>query len=167
MVYREAGELVKKYWAGETTPEEETALKDFFKSGPEDLDEELKQAAPLFIYFDRESSRVPGVIQMPWEQDAQKQTANARRRTASWPGRYWEYVALLALVLGSMWLMRPAASLRLPATARADTFQNPDKAWDATRKALKILASNLNKGKEQIKKIGVFSEAEKTIRNQR
>ena len=45
-------DLLQKYFEGETTGEEEKALRDFFRS--EDVPERLADCKPLFAYFDEE-----------------------------------------------------------------------------------------------------------------
>jgi hypothetical protein len=70
-------------------------------------------------------------------------------------------------VLGSIWILKPGTRAALWRTTADDTFQDPEKALDATQKALQILATNLNKSKEQMQKLALFHEAEQKVKEGR
>jgi len=48
MTIEQVNELLEKYWAGDTSLEEESALKVFFSEG--NIPEELKKYQPLFLW---------------------------------------------------------------------------------------------------------------------
>ncbi|THH39371.1 hypothetical protein [Neolewinella litorea] len=54
MKHQRITELLDRYFAGETTLEEERALKKYFRGSH--VAEDLKVYAPLFAYWDREAS---------------------------------------------------------------------------------------------------------------
>ncbi|WP_116106267.1 hypothetical protein [Lewinella sp. IMCC34191] len=54
MNHAQATELIERYFAGETTLEEERSLKAYFQSG--DVAQELQTYAPLFAYWQQEAS---------------------------------------------------------------------------------------------------------------
>ena len=58
MRYEEAAALLEKYWAAETTLEEERALGEYFRQTV--IDERLAAYRDVFVYFEKESERVPG-----------------------------------------------------------------------------------------------------------
>lgn len=58
MKYEEAAALLEKYWAAETTLEEEKALAEYFRQPV--IDERLAAYRDVFVYFEKESERVPG-----------------------------------------------------------------------------------------------------------
>lgn len=161
MDYREAGQLLDKYWKAETTLEEEQQLKNFFRSQTGALPPGLSEAAPLFGFYHEEATRkIPGMA-APWEQE-NKTAAKKPGRLRIWRN-YWEYAAIFVLVLSSMWILRPTSPPPGRQAAVQDTFDDPQQAMEATQKALEILAANLNKGKNEMQKLSLFNEARQKV----
>jgi len=160
MDYREEKTLIRKYWMGETSLEEERRLRIFFRGAPENLDSELLEAAPLFAFWDEEEARHCPPLQGPWKAPSRRRPGRVRRLD-----RYWEYAAFLLLILGSLWMMRPGKLASNQAASGARVIEDPQEAWKATRRALEILAANLNKGKDQMEKLSLFHQAEQAVRS--
>lgn len=162
MEYREARDILEKYWLGDSTLEEEKRLKDFFHSREDDLPADLQEVAGLFDFYEAEVSLGMSDNPQPEVCDLEVKRHVGTRPVKLWR-RYWEYAAIFLLVLGSIWLFRPA-SRTVRETAAVDTFQSPQKAMEATQKALQVLAANLNKGKAEMQKLSIFNEAEQKVK---
>lgn len=162
MDYREARVLLNKYWEAETTLEEERKLKVFFASHEEQLPTDLSEAAPLFNFYHEEAAvKMPEwEAPSPWESKKGTVIRQGRLRIAR---NYWEYAAIFVLVLSSIWLLRPTAHNADKQVAVQDTYDDPQQAMIATQKALEILASNLNKGKNEMQKLALFNEARQKV----
>ncbi|MDX1628995.1 MAG: hypothetical protein R3345_09875, partial [Fulvivirga sp.] len=46
-----------------------------------------------------------------------------------------------------------------------DTFEDPQAAFEETKRALKIISANFKKGREEARKISVFHEAQEKAKN--
>jgi hypothetical protein len=161
MDYREQKALLRKYWAAESTLEEERQLKAFFRDAPRDMDPELAAAAPLFRLLDLEAEKkcphgTVGTSTVPG--------GSARIRRL---GRYWEYAAVAAVVIGSLWIALSGSLTRPPAVSRVEVIRDPQEAWQTTRAALEQIAANLNKGKQQMGKLSVFHQAQQAVAGSR
>lgn len=158
MDYREQKALLRKYWAAESSLEEEKRLKAFFRDAPPQMDAELMAAAPLFRLLDQEAAKAHPEFEGPWRTSRLSRGRRIRRMR-----HYWEYAALCALILGSLWMAAPGTRTGAPVASQREVIQDPDAAWKTTRQALEVIAANLNKGKDQMKKLAVFHEAQEVI----
>jgi hypothetical protein len=107
MNYEEISALLEKYWDGESTLDEERALKTYFAKEP--VDERLRNVAPLFAAL-----RADKAIELrrdPVVQFAPGPATVWRRWTLAAAA-----VALL-ITAGWWWMSRPAEPLALPALA--------------------------------------------------
>jgi hypothetical protein len=165
MDYREIREVMNKYWRGESTLEEEKQLKNFFHGHPEVLPQELEQVRDLFGFFEKESLVATDAISLP-EKGRLKIKKPLAHRERYLLKSYWEYAAIFLFLLASVLLFNPKNRNEKSAAAMiTDTYQNPQQAFDATQKALALLAANLNKGKDEMQKLAVFNQAEEVVRN--
>ena len=160
MEFNKIRELLDRYWEGESSLEDEAQLRSFFSTNRQDLPADLKEAQPLFSYFAAEAEielpalpemEVP-VVQMP-------------------PPRPWEhwmkYAAIFLMAVGVGYAARSFQSRQeriLIADANHDTYNDPQKAFAATQKALQLLAKNLNKGTSQVQKLSYFNEATEKLK---
>jgi len=161
MDYREQKALLRKYWAAESTVEEERELKAFFRTAPRDMDPELKAAAPLFRLLDLEAEK-----KCPRRQGGGPLVPGEGLRIGRL-GRYWEYAAVAAVVIGSLWIALSGSLTRPAAVSRVEVIQDPREAWQTTRAALEQIAANLNKGKQQMGKLSVFHQAQQAVTGSR
>lgn len=167
MDYREIREVMNKYWQGESTLEEEKRLKNFFHEHPEALPQELERARDLFDFFEKDSLVVTDAISLP-DRSQLKMGKPLAHRGAYLLKSYWEYAAIFLLLLASVLLFNPKDHAVRPADVGIkDTYQNPQQAFDATQKALAMLAANLNKGKDEMQKLAVFNQAEEIVGNRK
>lgn len=142
MDYKRIILLVEKYWQTETTLEEEAELRAFFSKPHSNLPKELKEAAPLFQYFHKETQR-------NWPVE--------KVRTSLW--RQWKYAAVLVVAAGGFLFWHLHERQQEIITRKQHEVNNPQRALEETRKALQLLAKNLNKGTSKMEKLSYFNEA--------
>jgi hypothetical protein len=154
--------LLERYYAGETTPDEERRLKNLFLSG--DVPEGYESETDIFRFIDEESL-VP-----PCSQDLSERIISAlpdqtgglritvRRRIYQFSG-----AAAAILVIIASWLFLTRS------TEPADTFDDPKVAYAEAMKVLYEVSSKLNEGvgslqpvskmnSASVRTIGVFDE---------
>jgi cytoskeletal protein RodZ len=108
--------LLEKYWEGETTLEEERALKAYFAEGAPD--ERLRPYAPLF-----QALREEQAVQL-----AKSKVVPLRPQAYNW--QRWAAAASVALLLGAGWWMfskEPAAALATDEKQEVKTTQPIEK----------------------------------------
>lgn len=148
MDYKRISVLLEKYWEGETTLEEEAALRDFFSTSHPDLPEELLEAAPLFQYFRVEAEKV-------WEAPPVKVVKLS-------PWRHWmKYAAVMLVAVGIGYALKQhqQREQQVLVAMQQPNMNDPQKAFDETKRALQLLAKNLNKGTSGMQKLSYFNEA--------
>lgn len=150
MDYKLISELVEKYWEGETSLEEEAILREFFSTPHTGLPPELEEAAPLFQYLHTEA-----VTEIVWPDTATKVVKLQ-------PAQHWmKYAAILLMALGLGYgIQHRGQRVAIAETSiSAEDMDNPRYALEETKKALRLLAKNLNKGTTQMQKLSYFNEA--------
>ncbi|MBS0029622.1 hypothetical protein ACTJJ0_17575 [Chitinophaga sp. 22321] len=148
MDYNRISALLEKYWEGETSLEEEETLRVFFSTPHPDLPEALQEAAPMFRYFRAEAEKV-------WE------VPPARVVKLS-PMHHWmKYAAILLVAVGIGYAVKQHGQRERQAVVamKEQELNDPQRAFDETRKALQLLAKNLNKGTSKMQKLSYFNEA--------
>jgi hypothetical protein len=131
--------LLKKYWAGETTPEEEKTLKSFFQEIPSGHKE-----AEYFNYLSASRKRQPDVA-------------------FSHPGRkirtYWLSAAAAIVILFVVGMFTFQYE---PAPKYA--VEDPAKALEITRNSLRMVSEGLNKGKTYSSEINKINKAKEIVK---
>lgn len=161
--------LVNKYWEGETTVAEERELKQFFHSHQaKDLPEPLREVASLFQYYVAEENKQPlgaAFDQQLLDQLRARPFTNAEGQR-SWYLNLLKLAACLFLVVSAVLVFRneqrkARAQQRL---AELGTYEDPQQAYEATKKALLLVSAQLNKGKTYTVEITRISEAEEVVK---
>lgn len=103
MNFERINDLIEKYFAGETSLEEEKILRGYFNGS--NIDPRLLSYAPLFQFFEREKTVVFPDAKMPKFQETK--TVNIQKQPFSYKilrgGNFWKLAATLAfLVVGSV-----------------------------------------------------------------
>jgi len=157
--------LLEKYWACETSLEEENELKDFFNQ--EEIPEHLLPHAPLFKYLKEESSNptLDEYFDQEVLQALEPNKAGKQVVMKTWYKPYLKVAAVLViLVVASFALTRFLNQQEEPALL-ADTYDNPEDAFEETKKALLLISKSIGKGRVQTQKIASFHQAEQKIKN--
>ncbi|MES2731775.1 MAG: hypothetical protein V4714_08505 [Bacteroidota bacterium] len=169
MEWNKVEDLVSKYWEGETSVEEENELKRIFtQCDPNSLPQSLQEVAVLFRYYAAESEKNP--LGEAFDDKLLQQLK--ARPVNSHTGRKVFYLNLLKLtaclalvVLATLFFSyehRKAEAQRQ--LAELGTYDNPQRAYEETKKALLLVSAQLNKGKAYAGEIKKISEAEEIVR---
>ena len=138
-------ELLKKYWEGQTSLEEENMLKVYFEK-TEGVDTSLSGDKALFQYYTqagRESANID--FQLP-EPSIQK-----KANKLSWLNQpVWKIAASVILILGVIFTVQT----QLKNSSRSndlteETYEDPKVAYAEMKKALQMVSNKLNKGKKR------------------
>lgn len=134
--------LLDKYFEATTTVAEEEILRDYFKGG--DVPLHLRQYAPMFQYFS-EAKEERFTKQVPLK---------PRKRYTEWASIAAVAVLIFGLYFGSMYQERQDRE-----KAEAEY------AYQETKKALSLLAANLERGTEKMAYLNEFQQAKEKIYN--
>lgn len=163
MEYNKIRELLEKYWEGETSLEDEEMLRSFYAVDHNDLPADLLEAQPLFRYFREEAN-----LELPALPAMETVIAQLSPVIKQKPWDHWmKYAAifLIAIGLGYAGRQYQEKQHRIDVIlAQKDTYEDPQQAFAATQKALRLLARNLNKGTSQVQKLSYFNEATEKIK---
>ena len=165
--------LLDKYWACETSLEEEKELRDFFSENT--VPEKFRSVAPLFDYYNGEgedskldekfSEEVLNII----EKDNKIITeASAKRgKVVALFYNISKVAAVILILMVAGYFVREEYREREDEVKPylADTFEDPKEAFEETKKALMMISKNFNKGRKEVQKMGAFEDAQKKIKN--
>ncbi len=154
-------ELVKKYWDCETSLEEEQQLREYFRG--DSIPETWRETATLFRYFDEQKSKtvepqfdetvVSRIREMPTKREG---------KVVKWVAASLRIAAGVAVLLAAVYFVRQ--ELREDqAIATEDTFEDPQQAFEETKKALLMISKGFGRAEQQTKKINMFNEAQEKI----
>lgn len=145
-------ELIEKYFAEETSLEEEAQLRAYFNG--KHIDANLQQYQPLFQYFEQERRQE---LNNDFEQKLLHHIKPATKvfKLKIWQRRVLQMAAIGLLIAGSFLFLKPNKTP--PQTAQTidwSKYEITDEklAYDETKKALELLASKLSKGSKKTKK---------------
>lgn len=153
-------ELLNKYWNCETTLEEEEVLKAHFKTST--VPEPLKETAALFQYF--EERRKKNLNDISFDKQVMKKVRRPKGQVTSFLYNSMRIAAGVVVLVLAVWLVRVEVRKDAPAEF-ADTYNDPDKAFEETKKALMMISRSFSTAEEHVKKINLFNEAQEEIRN--
>jgi len=162
MDYSKIKILLEKYWNCETTLEEESLLQEYLSRS--DIPEDLKEFAALFQYYksQREIRVSEGFEDRVLNEIESKEKKGNRR----YLHLYYKVAAAVILILFVVTIHQRFIAVRDKATVLVqDTFDDPEKALEETKKALLLISEKWSKGKDNIARLSEFNKAEKIIRN--
>ena len=158
-------ELLEKYWAGLSDLDEEREIAEMLFR--DDLPEHFQREKALFDFYATQK----GVV---LEQSHSESYLISAQRTGGKRGKhivfgFWNILkvaAAIVVVATAGWLIREEIRER-PASIQpiADTFEDPEQAFEETKKALKMLSRNLSKGRKEAEKFKAFNEAQEKARH--
>jgi hypothetical protein len=158
MEYNKIRALLDKYWEGESSLEEEVLLRSFYAEEHPDLPADLLEAQSMFRYFKAEANK-----ELPVLPELELPPVIKIRALDHW----MKYAAIFLIAVGLGYAARQfqAKQSRMNVVlAEQDTYEDPQKAYAATQKALQLLAKNLNKGTTKVQKLSYFNEATEKIK---
>jgi len=151
MDYNHIKKLLNKYWEGETELHEEQELKEYFNSG--NIAEDLKEFQPFFVYLEEEKkSTSKQDFATLFATPTNTKTLSAQRNQNT-PVRIlvlkWSAVAasiLLLIAVGLQYNYSTVTNKTEDPKLIADTYKNPDQAYQEAKAALLLISNKLNKG---------------------
>ena len=155
-------DLLKKYWACETTLEEEKQLREYF--GGNNIPDQWKDTAALFRYF--EETKKKSLNDLAFEgQVIHKIHAPKKSRLVRLVYNTMRIAAGLAVVLAATLFIRNEIRETTP-QAVVDTYDDPKLAFEETKKALLMISKSFGTAEEQARKINLFNEAQEEIQRE-
>ncbi|MFB3388978.1 hypothetical protein [Flavobacterium sp. LAR06] len=143
------GNILEKYFQGETTIAEEKELKEYFSSP--NVAQHLEQYKPMFGYFSQ-------VKQQKTTQEIPLQT---KKRNVAWLSIAASAVVLLGI--GTFYFASQKTTTQTVAQSELGTYDNPEEALAATQKALALLSNNVNVGIESVQYIQEYEQSKDKI----
>ncbi len=158
MNFRQIEKLLERYFNGETSLEEEKILKDFFKGG--NIPPHLLSLKKQFEYFADEQKN--NYLDERFDHKVLDQiTQNEKSNTRSIKLRrlytYSSIAASIIIVLSIFFKFDPFSK------KMDDTFNDPQIAYEETKKALLFVSKVLNKGISPVEKVASFDEGSKQM----
>jgi hypothetical protein len=152
-------ELLHKYWECETSLEEEQQLREYFCRT--DVPEPWKDTAALFQYFEKQKQKT---VQPQFEEaviQAIKRPPGGK--TLSLVQISLRIAAGVAVVLAAVFFVRQEIRSNNADIAFEDTYDDPRKALEETKKALMMISKGFGRAETQAKKINMLNEAQDKI----
>lgn len=140
----QADRLLKGYWAGESSLEEEAALRQYFQNG--DIAEKHQQFAPLFGYFQQAQQKQKVETKLT---PLKTQSAKAYR---SW----LSIAASVALIISAAYVFwqEPQNQLQEGSVAVSSYSAEKQATFEEAKAALLLVSNKINKGnKKAIKEL--------------
>lgn len=145
MSEKRINEILDRYWTGETSLEEEADLRKYFAQS--DLPAEHEQFRTLFGFYAKEAER-----QMP--EGEVRSTQSAVRSQITRAHSFTRSIliasiaAAFALLISFSIFFTPQQQDHNHISLTADSFDDPEEAYEAARKALLLVSARLNAGKK-------------------
>ncbi len=141
-------QLLDKYWAGETTLEDEKVLAAYFNT--DQVDEDFKPFKPLFEYFDQQRQ-----VSVDLEDQVMERIRSKRIETKvirlTWKRALAVAASLILLVTAGISTYRYQLSKK-DNLVMQDTFESPEEALEQTKAALLYLSNRMNRVADQTTK---------------
>ncbi len=152
----EIDRLLEKYWNCETTVEEENQLQDHFTT------ESRQEAAALFQYF--RNQRSTALSDPTFDTKVMSKAKHPSGRVITLLYNSMRIAAGVVVLVLAVWLVRLELRESSP-TGTADTYNDPDRAFEETKRALMMISRSFNTAEKHAKKINLFNEAQEEIRS--
>jgi hypothetical protein len=148
--------LLRKYYDGETSLEEELALSDFFNSGQ--VPEYLDSHKYLFIWANREKKKKMDKINFEASFESKIDVTGDNRIVRRKRGPFIARLAVAAsvLILIGLIFIRITNTNQQPLTVSQPSVEE---AWSATSGALTMVSMKFNVGLAELSKINQFDHA--------
>ena len=151
-------ELLQKYWDCETSLEEEQQLREYFKGNA--IPEQGKEAAALFNYFEQQKNNS---VNEQFDKSLLGQLKKPKGKVTNLVQISLRIAAGVAVVVAAIFFVRQEIR-KNDAVAMEDTFDDPQKALEETKKALMMISKGFGRAEQQAKKINLLNEAQDKIK---
>ena len=161
--------LLDKYWQGESTREEEAALKKYFNG--DNVADHLKYIQPLFVMLQQNGGKELG---NNFDEDIKRRLKpkglTSLRRSSQLAGNVVKIAATLVLVLVAIYLLRPGLDRNDNSDDQAvqlGTFDDPKEAYEQVKKSLQLVSVKLNKGSGYMQELSKFNKGATLFNHQK
>ncbi len=148
MKYQEITQLLDKYFAGETSLQEEAQLRNYFNG--KDVQESLRSYQPLFQFFRQEQEqRLNERFETKLMEQLQQAPPRLRvRRLSVWIARA---AAVALLAIGGWWMYQQVEVAKPEPVAQTIDWskyepETPEEAYQVLKASLHKVSSELNQG---------------------
>lgn len=153
-------ELLNRYWECETSLEEERELRDYFQS--EKIPTQYKETASLFRYFNENKKK--SLNDLTFDSAVLNKVKPARGVVVRMFYNSMRIAAGIAVLVLAVWFVRTEIRKTTP-QAEVDTYDDPQLAFEETKKALMMISKSFGRAETEAKKINMFNEAQQEIQN--
>ncbi len=157
-----AKKLLVKYWNCETTLKEEELLRSYFHQN--DVPEDIVKYQKLFEFFYKKKKEII-------TEDFDKRVLDlVKKDIKGGKPRYlhplYKIAAAVLLILSFAVIHERFIDVRVKTKKVVeDTFNDPRKALEETKKALFLVSEKMRKGKEEASRLYKFKKAEEVVKN--
>ena len=152
-------ELLSKYWNCETSLEEEQQLREYFAGT--NSPEQWKETAALFRYF--EESKKKSLSDLSFDGRVMNKVRKPEGKMRKLFQNSMRIAAGVAVLMVATWFVRTEIRKSTPQEV-VDTYDDPQLAFEETKKALQMISKSFGAAEEQAKKINLFNEAQEEIK---
>ena len=158
MDFKEREDLLRKYWNCETSLEEEKRLREYF--GNDDIPDQLKETASLFRYF--EEAKKKSLSDVAFDDQVMRKVNPRQGQVRRLMYNSMRIAAGLLVVIVATWFIRTEVRQTIPQEI-VDTYDDPELAFEETKKALLMISKSFGTAEKQTRKINMFNEAQEEI----
>ena len=152
-------ELLRKYYACETSLEEEQQLRIYFRE--QKSPEHLKDSASLFHYFEQNKKKTLADASFDARVMAKiKGAPKGKMRSLVFSSM--KIAAGISVLVIAFLIVKTEVRKSTPQEI-VDTYEDPRLAFEETKKALMLISKNFGTAEESAKKINLFNEAKDEI----
>ena len=158
MDFKERDDLLRRYWNCETSLEEEKRLREYF--GNDDIPDRLKETASLFRYF--EQAKKKSLSDLAFDDQVMRKVNPRQGQIRRLMYNSMRIAAGLLVVIVATWFIRTEVRQTIPQEI-VDTYDDPELAFEETKKALLMISKSFGTAEQQTRKINMFNEAQEEI----
>lgn len=157
--------LLEKYWNGETSLEEERIIKEYFSNN--EVPEEWHEEAGFFRFLNHQQERVSlKDEEILMHLNAVEPKKSLKPTIVSlWIRNAGKVAAVITILAVAVIFIREDYILKKDQMdpVLSDTFEDPQKAFEETKKALMLVSQQFGKGRKHAQKIKVLDEAAEKV----
>ncbi len=150
-------QLLQKYWNCETSLEEEQMLRDYFRN--ENVPKQEKETALLFQYFEQQKQQS---VNEHFDKALLGQLKKPKGKVTNLVQTSLRIAAGIAVLVAAVFFVRQEIR-KNDTLAMEDTYDDPQKALEETKKALMMISKGFGRAEMQAKKINLLNEAQDKI----
>lgn len=159
---KKAEVLREKYWEGKLSDDEEKVLKAYFLNSSDKAD-------PDHAYFNYlNEKRTQDKLDDRFDEEILNQIDKQEnsRKPQHILLKYWYVAASLALIISLSIIFNQELTRadKVERVVKVDSYEDPEKAFEETKRALLMISSKLNQSGEYATKFSKFEESQKHLK---